>query len=70
LDVTQRQILEAGWRELDAMLAAAVPVHAARLEIEQRIVDLRTAERLDLEGKLHACQERLEIALAKDGVGS
>jgi hypothetical protein len=62
--MTQRDLINEGWRNVSRLLAEAVPVHAAKLEIEQLIADLRCAERVELEGKLRACEARLEIALA------
>lgn len=62
--MNQRDILAAGWRRVDTLLAASIPVHARRLEIEQLIADLRTAEMLECSGKLDAMQLRIDIALA------
>lgn len=62
--MTTRLLIEAGWKEVDEMLADAIPdQHEKRLAISNKVADLRTAERVYWSGKLEECQRRIDLAL-------
>lgn len=54
---------EAAWTSVELDLGEIVPSKADRARIWQKIVDIRTAERIEFSGKLLTCQDRLDAIL-------
>lgn len=56
-------LIELGWRDVDRLLAEHVPSAMARVAIGEKILSLRTAERLECSLRLTAMDERVERVL-------
>lgn len=58
--MNQQDIIAAAWAELYERITDAIPNHAERKEILQKLTDIRSAERLEWSGKVEELRRRLD----------
>lgn len=55
------------WKEVDDMLCDAIPDHAKRRAISEKIASIQTAERFAIAEQLEGMERRIQIALLGAG---